>query len=272
MTAKTQRYGRLKRINFNGDAITTGDAVLYEPGNGKFKLSILKALDEFEPFEDLKEETFEVRGILAQAPDRCPLDQAYRQRVEFGGTIYTAYVLLFTPVLPLANGEEKTVPQLAGLLLDESGKVVFKDRILYGGLAYQIDFASSVKHLIYQYLFQRDAKKVPASAIKTTIEPVNEETLTHHFSAFVNAPGFGNYQHRGEVSDLKKRGLFQAKTEFFKEAFLWSPFGKTALIAQDSSGMFHVSVLENGKPKAAHKNPSIQGALANAIQQTTHGH
>lgn len=271
MNSNIQRFGRLKRINFTGDAITTGDAVLYEPGNGKFKLSILKALDEFEPFADLKEETFEVGGILAQAPDRCPLDQAYRQRVEFGGTIYTAYSLLFTPVLPLENGEEKSVPQLAGVLLDESGKVVFKDRVLYGGQAYQIDFASSVKHLIYQFLFQRDAKKVPASGISTQIEKVNEETLTHHFSAFVNAPGFGNYQHRGEVADLKKRGILPGKQEFFKEAFTWAPFGKTALIAQDSSGMYHISTLKDSKPQAAHKHPNIQGALSNAINQTTHG-
>jgi hypothetical protein len=84
----------------------------------------------------------------------------------------------------------------------------------------------------------------------------------------VNAPGFGNYQHRGEVADLKKRGILPGKQDFFKEAFTWSPFGRTALIAQDSSGMYHISVLENGKPKAAQKQANFQGALSNAIEQT----
>ena len=270
--ATIQRFGRLKRIVFDKTkSITTGDAVLYEPVGGKFKLSIRKSLEELESFADLKEESFEVRGLLSSAPDHCPLDQAYRQRVEFGGTIYTAYVLLFTNVLPLLSGEDKSIPQLAGLLLDESGKVIFKDRVLYGSQAYQIDFASSVKNLIYQYLFKRDAKPVPAAAIKTTIEPVNEETLTHHFTAFVNAPGFGNYQHRGEVADLKKKGILPGKQDFFKEAFTWSPFGRPALIAQDSTGMFHISTLKDGTPQTAHKHPNFQGALSNAITQTTHG-
>ena len=271
MTAKTQRYGRLKKINFNGEAITTLDAVIYEPTGAKFSISILKALDEFEPFADLKNETFEVRGLLTQAPDRCPLDQAYRQRVEFDGLIYTAYILLFTPILPVVNGEEKTAPQLVGLLLNESGKVIFKDRVQYGGHAYQLDFGGSVRNTINAYLFQKDAKKVPASGISTTLEKVNEETLTHHFTASVNAPGFGNYQHRGEVADLKKRGILPGSQQFFKEAFTWSPFGRTALIAQDSSGMYHISTLKDGRPQAAHKHPNFQGALSNAITQTTHG-
>lgn len=271
MTAKTQRFGRLKRVNFDREPITNGDAILYEPGNGKFSISILKALDEFEPFSDLKNESFEVRGLLSNAPDRCPLDQAYRQRAEFDGLIYTCYVLLFTPILPVISGEEKTAPQLVGLLLDEAGKVVFKDRVLYGGQAFQLDYAGSAKSLIYQFLFQRDAKKVPASGIKTTIEAVNEDDLTHHFQASVVAPGWGTYNHRGEVSDLKKRGLFQTKTDYFKEAFTWSPFGKTALICQDQTGMYHISTLENGKPKPAQKHTNFQGALSNAIQQTTHG-
>jgi hypothetical protein len=268
MSTKTQRYGRLKKINFNGDAITTLDAVIYEPTGAKFNISILKALDEFEPFADLKNEPFEVRGLLTQAPDLCPLDQAYRQRVEFDGVIYTAYVLLFTPILPVVNGEEKSVPQLVGLLLDESGRVVFKDRVQYGGHAYQLDFSGAVRNTVNAYLFQRDSKKVPASGISTTIETINAEALTHHFTANVNAPGFGNYQHRGEVADLKKRGILPGKQDFFKEAFTWSPFGRTALIAQDSSGMYHISVLENGKPKAAQKQANFQGALSNAIEQT----
>jgi hypothetical protein len=73
------------------------------------------------------------------------------------------------------------------------------------------------------------------------------------------------------VADLKKRGILPGKKDFFKEAFTWSPFGRTALIAQDSAGMYHVSTLKDGKPQAAQKQANFQGALSNAIQQTTHG-
>lgn len=264
-TIRPQRFGELKNINAVQSATVTADALVYEPGSGNFKLSIFTSLKEVEPFADLKHESFEVRGILANAPELCPLDQARRQRVEFEGTIYTAYVLLFRPILPIEKWEQKHTPQLVGLLLDSAGKVFLKSRIEYGGEAYQIHYANAVKNLIYQFLFQRDAKKVPPSAIKTTVLPVDEDTLTHHFVASVNA-GFTEYKLKGDVSDLKKRGLFKTKADYFQDAWVWSPFGKPALIAKDSGGVYHIT---NGK--TTQKHPDFFGSLNTAINQTTNG-
>ena len=257
MTVRAQRQTKTERFVFN----ESGDVTTYAPGLLKFTVGLYPALGSGYP--DLPALELPLRSIFKEAPQRNPITSVFRQKREINNAVHVAYAIHFDPILPTLEGEDPGGPQMYSVILNPSGEVVFQMQSPF----HEAQGSDFVDFIFDSYHFEQNSKKVPASGIKTIVEPVNEDAMTHHFQASVVAPGFGEFKHRGEVADLKKRGILPGKQDFFKEAHVWKIGNDVALIIEDSNKHFHTSVLTNGNPGQAQKTVQFKTALANARRQ-----
>jgi hypothetical protein len=256
MTTRTQRQTKVER--FTTDA--SGDVTTYEPGLLKFTVGLYPALGSGYP--DLPALELPLRSLFKEAPTRNPISAGWRQRREINNEIHTAFVLHFDPILPLLENENPGGAQLYSVVLNSKNDIVYQVQTPFADMA-------GVDHLDYifdSWHFERNAKKVPAANIKTQILPVNELELSHEFIATVAAAGF-NYQHRGNVSDLRRRGLLGGKADWFQTAWTWTVGNDTALIVVDSDKNYWTMTMIDGRTQPAQKTSTLKTALSDAKRQ-----
>ena len=256
MATRTQRQTKVESFNFNASS----DVSTYEPGLLKFTVGIFPALGSGYP--DLPALELPLRSIFKETPTRNPITAGWRQRREINNEIHTAYVIHFDPILPLLENENPGGAQLYSVVLNSKGEVVYQVQTPYT----EIIGVDHIDYLFDAWHFEKNAKKVPAANIKTQILPVNEELLTHEFVATVTAAGF-NYQHRGNVSELRRRGLLGGKADWFKDAWTWQVGSNTALIVQDSDKAYWTMTMADGRPSPAQRTTTLKTALSDAKRQ-----
>ena len=255
MTTRTQRQTKVERFTFDASS----DVSTYEPGLLKFTIGIYPALNSGYP--DLPALELPLRSIFKETPTRNPITAGWRQKRELNNEIHTAYVFHFDPILPLLENEDPGGAQLYSVVLNAKSEIVYQVQTPYAE-------AVGVEHIDYLFNswdFERNAKKVPAANIKTQILPVNEELLTHEFVATVTAAGF-NYQHRGNVSELRKRNLLGigGKADWFQTAWTWTVGSETALIVQDSDKSYWTMTMTDGRQSPAQRTSTLKTALSDA--------
>ena len=255
-TTRKQRQTRVEKFTFDA----SGDVTTYEPGLLNFTVGIYPALGS--GFPDLPALELPLRSIFKETPTRNPITAGWRQKREINNEIHVAYVIHFDPILPLLENEDPGGAQLFSVVLNSKGEIVYQVQSHFAE-AIGVDH---INYLFDAWHFERNAKKVSAANIKTQILPVNEELLTHEFIASVTVAGF-NFQHRGNVSELRKRNLLGigGKADWFKDAWTWTVGSDTALIVQDSDKFYWTTTSKDGH--GSQKTVQFKTALSNAKQQ-----
>jgi hypothetical protein len=218
------------------------DEMRYKPLGKGFELTIYPSLAAYTvPTVTIRTET------TTQAPDKSPVHDAHRCRIEIEGEVFHFYSLSIRGGLlnrmqnqkgPEINRTYGIELQGLGMFVNAAGAVV---HTVTGPPAE--DPFLLLQHTKNDYLYTRYRRKVE---MKQVILPVNEEELTHEFQVQFSASGFGRHTFTGPVGELRRRGWLGGTKNYFEEAHVWPIEGTPVLIARNEDFYFVARLTKDG--------------------------
>lgn len=241
-TFKPSRRTRPEAYNFESGR----DAAHYEPNGRKFRLTLWPALDSAFPTVTIDAITPDGQA----APPVLPFTRISRAWIETAGEVRAVVAGLYS-----------TTGQMLAFAFTAGGEMVAAG-------AYPGDEGEET---VMQYLaakidFDRNARPLDKSALKTEILPVDEVAMLHNWQAqILTRPA---YTVAGQVPELRKAGHRPDKNfSFWKSGHVWQHGGFTHIVAEDVNGKTHVVTNDkDGNRITATTFSNFAAALAGASQ------
>jgi hypothetical protein len=241
MTQTTNRFTKFQRVQWQAPTNPESDEMRYKSLGKSFELTIYPTLTAIGvPTVTIQTET------TTQAPDKNPVHDAHRCKIEIEGEVFHFYGLsiLGGHLKRMAGQRAAEISRLyaaemqgLGVLVNAAGAVV---HTVTGPAE---DPFLLLQHTKNDYLYTRYRRKVE---MKQIILPVNEEELTHEFQVQFSASGFGRHTFTGPVGELRRRGWLGGTKNYFEEAHVWPIEGTPVLIARNEDFYFVARLTKDG--------------------------
>ena len=245
--ANRQRHQRFSAyLPLKMDQQADCDSISYIPGNGKIEIGIYPRLGQ-SIFPDIPKVEIVLRHGI-KAPEKFPLTRGGFSIREKQNETYLVYSIgTHGGILEVEKGfGPATDYQAIAIIATSSGEVV---KVVIGdGTQAGDNLASFALYAMQKMDFDTRAKPIEAKNMITRVEPINEITLTHDFSATIKLPGGAEYSQPGPVSALREKGVTpKADFSYWKRAWSWADGDKIALLAVDFSDRYHGAIFNDEK-------------------------
>jgi len=221
------------------------DWLNYKVVGRKFHFQLWPALDSEFPTIQIEKEPLVIQNS-------SPLIHAFRTYSEFKGERYQIITLLFS------NGSFFKDDTAWIVYAFQNGKQIHT--VQFPGGMGEVGAAMAV---LLDMDYQKNAKEIPQSKIKTTILDFDMDTMQRSYVASIAADGLPAFEKTGDALDLRKKGVNLTNFQYFKWARIWEIGQWKAIITERHDGRFEYMLSDqNGqRPTNANYNTHAQSLV-----------
>lgn len=254
---RTQRFSLYQPLKTDGTA--DSDVLHYEPAGSKFRLGIYPRLSS--GFPDIS--GIEIKTRIP-APPNLNFTRGGMSAREIGNEPFYIFAIgIAGGILEADLGAPTENYQAVAIIANKRGEVV--KTFVGTGNDVTANLSEFANYALLRMDFDKTAKAIEPKHLVTKIHPVNEETLTHTFTATASIPGGGSHEITGNVKAIRDAGgTPDAKFSYWKRGFSWPKNDTTLLIVEDFTGKFHCAFFSGSQKINESHCSDIQTAITTA--------